>query len=240
MSTSITWLTTDLEADFTTEGDSVFSATVTEHELRLDCDLREAHQHASSITDRAVDNNQPIVFSKRAQPDRISLEGVITQTPIGNIPPSGQGTEPVVGTIRALEVSPNARANVLQFDQPITRLRDVHETLVQLAREPIEVTVTTGSRTYVGVMVESAELSRGSGEGGSATVEITLRSIRLAETRTVDAQPREPRRQPPRDRGHQETQPSDASDLQRISDSIRRGTFVNDFQSLISGDGAPT
>jgi hypothetical protein len=237
--TRITWLTTDIEADFTESGDSVFSATVTEHELRLDGVLRESHAHASIITDRAIDEGMPLVFSKRVQPDRITLEGVVTDAPIGDVPPSGFGRDGIQGEIRALDLTGGARANVLQFSQPITRVRDVHETVSRLAKEAIEVTVTTGSRTYVGVQVESVEVSRGSGEGGSANVEISLRSVRIGTTQSTDPQPREPRRQAPRDRGHQETEtPPEASDLQRVVDSIRQGTFVQDFQNIINGGPA--
>lgn len=240
MTTSITWLTDQTTAVSDDVQGDFLELTFTDHELRFDAVLREQHQHSSAISDKAVDADEALVFAKRANPDRISLEGVITDTPIGDVPPSGNESDtPAVGTIRALEVTPNARASVLQFDRPITRVRDVHETLTYLVKNAIEVTVTTGSRTYTSVMVESAEVSRGSGEGGSASIEITLRSIRRARTQTTTPQPREPRRQPPRDRGQQEASTENPdSDLQRIIDSVRRGSFRDDFSNLINNGGS--
>lgn len=192
--------------------DSVF------HVLEFDCVTAETHESTSVITEHAVESGAPVADHKRANPDRISIEVVVTNTPLDAPPPSGFASSNV-----GVRTSQNG-ARVREFSTEFDRVQDVIDTLDRLRLEAVPITLATRWRTYDNVQVLSVVRPRDATDGDSARFTIDLVSVRTAFAREVDAPiPREPRGVPRRDRGTREpetTSESLTSTLSTLRESL--------------------
>ena len=184
MATRITWTSSTVAED---DGGSLETAD-TLHVLEFDAVARIGHTNSAFVTEKAVEGDVAITDHKRPERDTITIEAIVSNTPIDSPPPSGytQGDNPT-GSIL-----PGDNGAVLQFSATFDRVADVAYTLRRLAREPTLVTLVTSRRTYeqmAVVAVEDAQVSR-----DHTRFTIDLAEVRVAETSLVDSPlPREPR-----------------------------------------------
>ena len=87
MTLSISWSTSEQRSD----GATMRSVSV-EHVLSFDAVTSETHDTGSTITESPVEAGAPISDHKRPLQRRLSLEAVVTNTPIGRVPDSGDGS----------------------------------------------------------------------------------------------------------------------------------------------------
>lgn len=176
------------------------STEIAFHVLEFDCVTTETHEATSVLTEHAVESGAPVSDHKRANPDRISIEAVVTNTPLDAPPPSGFASSNV--TVR---VTRNSNASVIEFSEQFDRVQDVIDTLDRLRLEAIPITLSTRWRTYEHVQIVSVVRPREYTDGDSARFSIDLVSVRTAFAQEIDAPlPREPRGNPRRDRGSRE------------------------------------
>jgi hypothetical protein len=195
--TAIVWQSSTVTYDDSGEG----TLGITEHILEFDCVLREVHESSSVITDHAVESGAAISDHKRPNPRKVHLTGEITDHPAGDPPLSGTGGTQIRSALTRIEL---ADAQVMKFETAFFRAREVFGVLQNLSLDDVSVTVENEMDTYENMQIESANLSRDAGLGGTLNVEIVLREIRIAETRTGEPQPMEARGQREQDRGGQE------------------------------------
>lgn len=191
--------------------------------LEVDAVMSESHEVMATLTDHPVERGADLSDHKRPGQRRYRLEGLVTNTPIGSVPLSGENSSAndVTGSVRD---SP-ARASVLQFSERFDRIRDVLDALTALVESAQLVTVTTDVRTYEDAQIVSVVAPRDATDSITFTVDIT--QVRIAETRDVGAPvPRQPRGRRTRDNGAQAgaeaaTNPPDqnSSALRRMADS---------------------
>jgi len=198
MTLLISWSSDSGEFD----GDEFVVSSV-QHVLAFDCVTTETHEASSEITEHAVERGAALSDHKKVKQRRISIEVVVTNTPLGAPPESGFGASPVSFASRK---SPNANAVVRVYSGAFDRMTDVHDTLVTLAESPIECTISTRTRVYESAQIIGCTAPRTSDDGDSIRFVISAVEIRIAESRRVDLPtPREPRGRATRDAGTQAT-----------------------------------
>ena len=199
--------------------------------LEVDAVMSESHEVMATLTDHPVERGADLSDHKRPGQRRYRLEGLVTNTPIGSIPLSGENSSAndVSGAVRD---SP-AKATVLQFSDRFDRVRDVLDALTVLVETAQLVTVTTDVRTYDAAQIVGVVAPRSAEAGDSITFTVDITQVRIAETRDVGAPvPRQPRGRRTRDNGAQaareaETSPPDqnASTAYRLADSQQGRDF---------------
>ena len=171
------------------------------HVLEFDCVTSETHEGTSVLTEHAVESGAPVSDHKRANPDRVSIEAIVTNTPLDAPPPSGFASSNV--TVR---ISKDG-AQVKEFSEAFDRVQDVIDTLDRLRLESVPITLSTRWKTYENVQIVSVVRPRDSTDGDSSRFTVDLVSVRTAFARDIDAPlPREPRGNPRRDRGAREAE----------------------------------
>ncbi len=216
MTLKISW--SSQSESYSEEGE--LSASNAEHTLVFDAVLSESHEGTSVLTEHAVESGAPISDHKRANPARLTIEALVTNTPLLAPPASGYGEGPAVtAEVRKDE---DVKANVVIFSASFDRLADVETTLRRLRLEATPVTVSTRVRTYEQVQVVSVTCPREPEDGDSLRFQIEFQEVRVAQSRTVDApRPREPRGRRRTDAGDQEASTQETqrtSTLQRAQD----------------------
>ncbi len=195
--------------------------TQTQHVLIFDVETRISHKGASEITTDAVESGEPIASHKRALPATVSIEALVSQTPIGNPPPSGyqSGAAPV-GNPTAIEGAGTVNVYTATFD----RIADVTATLRRLRLEATPVTITTRVRTYPDMQIVTVDETEDVETGDAVLITVDAQQVRIAVTRDTDIpQAREPRGGAEADRGAQEgtDETERRSTLRRAEDDYR-------------------
>lgn len=194
--------------------------------LEVDAVMSESHEIMATLTDHPVERGADLSDHKRPGQRRYRLEGLVTNTPIGSIPLTGENSsaDGVSGTVR----DSGAKANVLQFSDRFDRVRDMLDALTALTETAQLVTITTDVRTYEDAQIVAVTAPRSAEAGDSITFTVDVTQVRIAETRDVGAPvPRQPRGRRTRDNGAQagaeaETAPApdqNSSALRRLADS---------------------
>ncbi len=180
----------------------------TENVLQFDAVTSESHEFVSELTEHAVETGAPISDHKREKPRRLTIEALVSNTPLDAPPPSGYGASGVTASVAAEPAEgegQRARAQVVVFSATFDRMVDVLDTLDRLRVEGTFVTITTRVRTYDALQIVSVTAPREPGDGDTLRLTLECQEVRIAETRTIDTPaPREPRGDRTTDRGSRE------------------------------------
>lgn len=216
--------------------DGDLEARATEHLLVFDAVTSVTVEGASVLTEHAVESGSPISDHKRANPRRVSIEAIVSNTPIDRPPASGYGD---AGDVTTSTTKPDdGSGNVLTYSADFDRIADVIVTLDRLRLEATGVTISTGRRTFEAIQIVFVSEPRETEDGTSQRFSIECQEIRVAQSRTVDApRPREPRGARERERGGQEaTEGPRASALSQLETEFNeRGGFSGILGSLAGG-----
>lgn len=198
MTLSISWSSTERRSDGAT-----MRAISVEHVLAFDAITSETHETGSTITESPVESGAPISDHKRPLQRRVTIEAVVTNTPIGAAPDSGDGRGEIGFEERKSE---DAGAVVRVYTTAFDRMSAVLGVLDRLATEAIAVTISTRVRTYDAVQIRSVSAPRKPEDGDSIAFTIEAVQIRIAEALRVDVpDPLEPRGQRRSEAGAQAT-----------------------------------
>lgn len=202
----------------------------TQHVLIFDVETRISHKGTSELTSDAVESGEPISSHKRAIPETISIEAVVSQTPVGNPPPSGyQSGSPPVANPTAVD-----GATVMVYTATFDRVTDVCNTLRRLRLEATPVTITTRVRTYTEMQIVTVDETEDVETGDAVLITVDAQKVRVAVTRETDLpQPREPRGSATTDRGAQE-----GTDETERRSTLRRAE--EDYQARRAAGASPT
>lgn len=234
---TISWGTQSTEED--EEGN--LRTSFVEHILQFDCVTRETHEGTSVLTEHAVEDGSPLSDHKRADPRRISIEAIVTNTPLSFPPPWGDTSSTIGARVRKVA---DVEANVLVFDAEFDRIQEVFEALDRLRVEAVPLTVATRLRTYEDVQIVNIQNPRESSDGDSLRFVVDIQEVRIAETRTVAApEAREPRGRSRRNRGGQEAedvQNRRESTLSQLRDEYneRRANGESAFDAAMNAAGS--
>jgi hypothetical protein len=164
--------------------------------IEFDATLREVHTAAGTVTEHPVEKGSKVSDHFRPSQQRLSIEAVISNTPI--TPIGGKS-----GSVRAVNlevkdttiVGPGVRipqrktqgAQVLQFSQQFDRVKDVVAELRTLAKAGTLLEIVNGIVDYQDMVILNQVTPRASTDGSSVTVTIDAVHISFVETSTVKA-----------------------------------------------------
>jgi hypothetical protein len=194
--------------------------------FEVDAVMSETHEITATLTDHPVERGADLSDHKRPGQRRYRLEGLVSNTPIGDVPLTGENS--TASDVTAEPKESPAKATVLTFSERFDRVRDMLDALTDLTESTQLVTITTDVRTYENAQIVSVVAPRTPDGGDSIAFAVDVVQVRIAETRDVGAPvPRQPRGRRTRDNGSQtgaeaETDPApdqNSSAAQRIADS---------------------
>lgn len=209
----------------------------------FDLTVSEGHEATSEVTEHPVEQGSNIADHVRQNPQGLSLEMYVTNTPIEDI---GRGsvdvleldlphyTPPLLPTPGSLfAAAQNAITNaitggpqplkvqVLEFPQPFDRIKEIHDQLLDLWKAGGTMSVVTSVRTYDTMVLTKISLPRT--EPGGATFSLDLKQIRTVTTATVAApKPAEKRGAPGAAKGSQSTKPVGGKDAAKASSLLNK------------------
>jgi len=183
-------------------------------EIAVDLDITSSQgfERTAEVTEHAVEQGAPIADHVKPQSALITLECVISNSPI--IVPSGQ----LQGATRAassVTLATGERATVLAWSTPFDRVREVDALLDDLVQARELVSLTTAMRFAENLILTRYKGLRETGGGDSLGVTLELKAVRIVGTQRV-AVPAVRRLQVPQTRGTQPT--DDRSTLARLLD----------------------
>ena len=244
---TISWSTATEGIVFLTDDESeegTRELVFTENVIQFDCVTSETHEGISELTEHAVETGAPISDHKRVKPRRLTIECLVTNTPLDAPPPSGagDGSNPITAEVRSEDDDApgegggqRARAQVVVFSAAFDRMTDVHNALDALRTGDEFVTITTRIRTYENMQIVSVTSPREAPDGDSLRFNIEAVEVRIAETSRIDTpSPREPRGSTTTERGAREgTEPRESA-LHRLFGDDGDGDASNDgFMSRV-------
>lgn len=131
--------------------------------VELDASISEDHQSRVSVTRNPVEKGLDVTDHIRAEPQRLTIRGVISNAPIG-------------------------RPGLLADPEP-NRAENAHATLLDLQARGELLTVATTLRDYTSMALENVDVNRTSESGDSLDLTLTLVEIRIVESDTVAIDP---------------------------------------------------
>lgn len=208
-----------------------------ENVLGFDCVTSETHEGISEITEHAVETGAPISDHKRTKPRRLTIEALVSNTPLGAPPPSGfDSGAPISAEVRAEEIATagdgqgqRPRASVVVFSASFDRMVDVFAALEALRTGDQFVTISTRIAVYENMQIVAVTSPREPEDGDTLRFSIEAVEVRIAETRSIETPiAREPRGSSETDRGSREgTEPSEST-LHRLFGDDADGDESND------------
>lgn len=125
----------------------------------IDAFVREEHSKENAVTDHEVERGADITDHVRSKHPTVTLESVVSDTPLGDL-----------ANRRAGDVPPSQEA--------LARLEAIDE-----ARQPV--TVITTLRTYTDMILESLSIPKDAKTGKALRFTARFRRIRIAEVDTA-------------------------------------------------------
>lgn len=172
----------------------------------------ELHELVSEVTDHPVEIGVNISDHVRPLPDRLSLTGYTTNTPIIVNPFTQRGEytavkipapiwtpplEPTPGSLFRNAVAavdglifgaPEAVATVLAFQEPFNAIWETFEVLKELRDNAVLLQILTPIRSYEDMVIERVAAPRTAGDAGVA-FGLDVRQLRVVESGQVAAPP---------------------------------------------------
>lgn len=134
--------------------------------VELDCAISESHQAGQDVTDHPVEEGSPITDHARKRPDVVTIEGLVTDTPVGLT--QRQRAAQSLGLVDSEEAPGYAQA---AYDQ----LREL------LAGKIF--TVVTSLRTYDDMVLTDLTVPRDRSIGHALRFSATLKQIKLVKNK---------------------------------------------------------
>jgi hypothetical protein len=162
-------------------------------EIKVDAFIRETHSLASEITEHPVENGSTIADHIYNKPVAISIEGIITNTPMTIV-----GLAAFDSFKRFVQDESNDFAQIA-----FTKIEEIFN-----KREPIS--IATSLKTYEHMVLESLSIERGGGNCASLNFSCTAKQIRVVTQKLLDLPKPKPQSEcvkPKAKKGLQETKP---------------------------------
>lgn len=186
--------------------------------LEFEATISEQHSQSSIITDHPVESGADITDHIRSDPDRLRLDVAVSDFPLV--------------FLRAARATPSVTG---YGGDPNARAKEAFDFLERVRSRAELVSIDTVLKTYPLMAIESLEVRRDKDTGGFLRAEIGLRAIRVSQTDRVDApstaEPSEPARKTPADKGKQQAAATSAAE-QGANRSVLRST-VDGWGSIL-------
>jgi hypothetical protein len=226
--------------------------------VTFDQTTSEGHEFTCEVTEHEVETGSNIADHVKINPQGLTLELFVTNTPIEDLgrgavtaidlnlrpyqppfslTPGGLTNAAVkfVGSLLPSSSLPSA-VQVLAFDQPFDRVKEVHDQLNVLFLEKATMSVVTSLRTYDNMIMTSVSLPIDKKGGASFT--LSFKQVRTVTTASVAApKPLEKRGVPGAAKGSQATGPVGDQDKAKASSALSKGLAALSDGSLFTALG---
>jgi hypothetical protein len=189
---------------YITWGDPVEDPFYAYGQLTFDAVRSESHDLSAEVTDYAVETGVAVVDHVRPNPDRITLEVFVTNTPVYSadgfnepltldLPypdqaPSGAFAGGFQAVSQALTRPTQVSVNVMQFDGNIDYVQNALVQLQALKNDATLLTVITPRNTYFNMILERIGMHRERSTGTSgADFSLEFRQILIVSSSIVQA-----------------------------------------------------
>jgi hypothetical protein len=142
----------------------------------IDVAISEEHTYDSEVTEHPVESGSAVVDNVRPRPISVSIEGFVSDTPIGELAKRREGSS-------------------LPSSEAFARLQIIRD-----AREPI--TISTSLRDYDNMILESLSIPTSSENGGALHFRATFKQIRIVTNERTTIRVAEPRGKSGTNRGN--------------------------------------
>ncbi len=176
--------------------------------VMLDAAVNEQHVTTAQVTEHQVENGPDVADHIRPMPQKVTIEGVISNTPINNPTTQMGGAKGSSQKITANRVNYTA----FKFDSDFDRVKDANTALVDAVEAGALFVVTTTLATYQNMAAVNYAVQRNVDNGNTLRFTIDFQELRIVETQTVAALPSS---QKPKARGHQAPKPAEKTEEER-------------------------
>lgn len=190
----------------------------TKGQVQLDAAVSEQHTTTAQVTDHPVETGPNISDHIRVLPKRLSISGIVTNTPIYVPATQMRGISGKPGSVSATAGNQTVKFQVLKFDDEFDRVRDVYGELVDATAAGALFSVTTTLANYENMAITSLSAPRSAGSGNALTFQIDMQELRIVETQTVAAPPS--KRQEQKRRGNKPTRDATSKEQAAAQEDI--------------------
>jgi len=133
----------------------------------VDASVRESHESEAKITDNPIEEGADVTDHVRIMPKRLTMDGVISDTPI---------TLAVISNVSGLI------GTITDYTESRSLSQEAHDRLLALqeTREPI--TIVTGLRVYENMLIERLTVPRDANTANAIHFMAVFREIQVART----------------------------------------------------------
>jgi hypothetical protein len=136
----------------------------------VDASVRESHENEAQITDNPVEEGVDVTDHVRIMPKRLTMDGVISDTPI---------------TLSVISNISGAIGTVTEFIGGRSLSQEAYDRLLRLQANREPMTIVTGLRVYQNMLIESLTVPRDSRTANAIHFTAVFREIHVARTRGI-------------------------------------------------------
>lgn len=178
------------------------------YHLTVDASVQETHTIANEVSEHPVEKGVNIVDHVRALPIQVSIQGVISNTPIRTPLDFGEntrlkdvkikGAQPTVGSTigRPFPIAgallshvplplPADTAVVQGFDPPFDRVKACWNQILKLQADGQLIAITTTLHNYTSMAIESFVANRDAKSGNALFFTLTAKQVAVGKTEAV-------------------------------------------------------
>lgn len=170
-----------------------------DYALELDAAETYGHEHTAETTDRVIDAGATVTDHVRLNPDTMTLEGVVTNSPLRAMAPT---RDRVVST-QSIKLPDGTGVSVAQWDATFDRVRQTDELFQQLMESRALLKITTALRVMENLILTRYAPKKDGSTGNSLAVVLEVKHLRFATTQRATVTPVVRRAIPPQQRGAQ-------------------------------------
>lgn len=163
--------------------------------LSFDASLNEQHGGQAQVSEHPVEKGPNITDNVRPLPRRVSLEAMVSNTPIYKDVPASSNANPgnEQATIESVTIQPplglprsTQKMTALAFDDEFNRVRDVYNSLVVAYQAGALITVITTLQDYDNMVIVNLSVPRNAQNSNASVFTIDMQQLVLVEVNAVD------------------------------------------------------
>jgi hypothetical protein len=187
--------------------------------IAFDCTEKEGYESTAETTEHAVDRGVVIADHLKRNPDTLTLEAMVTNSPLVLPATHAGGVTGSVQPVTMMVGGKEIRGSALTWSGPFNRVKAVDEVLEALVGTAV-LRYTGTLRTVEDLVITRYRVDRDVATGDALPIVLELKKVRRATVARV-AVPAQRRAQPVVNRGAQPTTPGNNSMLRNIVNSVR-------------------
>ena len=150
----------------------------------VDASVRENHESSAQVTEHQVETGSNITDHVRAMPDRLQIEGVVTNTPIVT---GLEARPPLVPSQNFFGAVSKLTDNTtgLQFNSQFDRVKDVDRAFAAAKDAGALIQAFTSLRSYKNMVIEGYSVERDAEKGNALHFKLDMKCVRFVDTQGI-------------------------------------------------------